>query len=61
MAKLTDAHLEELDHEGFIIVPNFITGDQLTALQAVITLALLEKQYPGWDSDEYRRAAVGLG
>ncbi len=34
MAKLTDAHLEELDHEGFIIVPNFITGDKLKTLQA---------------------------
>ena len=34
MGKLTDVHLEELDHEGFVIVPNFITGDKLKSLQA---------------------------
>ncbi len=34
MGNLTDAHLEELDHEGFIIVPEFITGDKLKTLQA---------------------------
>jgi hypothetical protein len=32
--QLTDAHIEELDHEGFIIVPDFITGDELKTLQA---------------------------
>ena len=34
MGTLIDAHLEELDHEGFVIVPNFITGDKLKTLQA---------------------------
>lgn len=34
MGKLTGAHLEELDHEGFVVVPNFITGDKLKNLQA---------------------------
>ena len=34
MSRLTDAHIEELDHEGFIIVPDFISGDELTKLQA---------------------------
>jgi hypothetical protein len=34
MSRLADAHVEELDHEGFIIVPDFISGDQLTKLQA---------------------------
>ena len=34
MSRLTDAHIEELDHEGFIIVPDFISGDELTTLQA---------------------------
>ena len=34
MDKLTDAHLEELDREGFIVVPNYYTGDRLKTLQA---------------------------
>ena len=33
MDKLTDAHLEELDREGFIVVPNYYTGDRLKTLQ----------------------------
>ena len=32
--KLTDAHIEELDREGFIVVPEFISGDELKTLQA---------------------------
>ncbi len=34
MSKLTDAHIEELDREGFIVVPDFISGARLTKLQA---------------------------
>ena len=34
MSRLTDAHIEELESEGFFIVPDFISGDQLTTLQA---------------------------
>ena len=34
MSRLTDDHIEELDREGFIIVPNFVRGDDLTRLQA---------------------------
>ena len=34
MSKLTDAHIEELDREGFIIVPDFVSGDKLKSLQA---------------------------
>lgn len=34
MSKLTQDHLEELDSEGFIIVPNYIEGDHLERLQA---------------------------
>ena len=34
MSKLTDAHIEELDREGFIIVPDFVSGDKLQSLQA---------------------------
>jgi len=44
MSRLTDDHLEELDREGFIIVPNFISGDQLTRLQAAQRRVL-----PTWD------------
>ncbi len=33
MSKLSDERLEELDKEGFIIVPDFITGDQLNTLR----------------------------
>ena len=44
MSRLTDDHLEELDREGFIIVPNFISGDQLTPLQAARRRVL-----PTWD------------
>jgi len=34
MSKLTDAHIGELDREGFIIIPDFISGAQLETLQA---------------------------
>ena len=34
MSRLTDAHIEELDREGFIIVPDYIGGDELNMLQA---------------------------
>ncbi len=34
MSRLTDDHIEELDREGFIIVPDFVRGDDLTRLQA---------------------------
>ena len=44
MSRLTDDHLEELDREGFIIVPNFISGDQLTPLQAA-----QQRVLPTWD------------
>ena len=40
MPKLTDAHIEELDREGFIVVPDFITGDKLERLQAAQRRAL---------------------
>ena len=44
MSKLTDAHIEELDREGFIIVPEFITRDRLQTLQAAQRRVL-----PTWD------------
>ena len=34
MSQLTDARLEELDREGFIIVPGFISGERLERLRA---------------------------
>jgi hypothetical protein len=34
MIRLTDAHIEELDREGFVIVPDYIGGDELNMLQA---------------------------
>lgn len=40
MSKLTDAHLDELDREGFIIVPDFIEGETLKVLQAAQRRAL---------------------
>jgi len=40
MSRLTDDHIEALDREGFIIVPNFIRGDDLTRLQAAQRLVL---------------------
>jgi hypothetical protein len=33
MSRLTDAHIEQLDREGFLIIPDFITGDELKRLQ----------------------------
>ena len=33
-AKLTDAHLEELEAKGYIIVPGFYTGEKLCEMQA---------------------------
>ena len=40
MSRLTDAHIEELEREGLFIVPDFISGDQLTSLQAAQRRAL---------------------
>jgi len=34
MSKLTDAHIEELDREGFVVVQDFVSGDELKTLQA---------------------------
>ncbi|MFT5090304.1 MAG: ectoine hydroxylase-related dioxygenase (phytanoyl-CoA dioxygenase family) [Candidatus Latescibacterota bacterium] len=34
MSGLSDAHIDELDGEGFIVVPDFISGEQLKTLQA---------------------------
>ncbi|SVB63451.1 uncharacterized protein METZ01_LOCUS216305, partial [marine metagenome] len=34
MTRLTDNHIEELDREGFIVVPDFISGQRLAQLQA---------------------------
>lgn len=42
---LTDAHLEELDREGFVIIPDFISGDELKTLQAAQRRIL-----PTWDA-----------
>ena len=44
MSQLTDDHLEELDREGFIIVPGFISGERLERLQAAQRRAL-----PTWE------------
>ena len=33
-AKLTDAHLEELDAKGYVIIPNYYTGAHLKEMQA---------------------------
>jgi hypothetical protein len=44
VSRLTDEHLETLDREGFIIVPEFITGNTLTRLQAAQRRVL-----PTWD------------
>jgi len=33
MKKLTDAHLAELDENGFVVVPNYYEGDQLREMQ----------------------------
>ena len=34
MGKLTETHLEELEREGFVVVPEYHTGDRLEILQA---------------------------
>ena len=47
MSKLTDAHIDELDREGFIIVPDFVSGDQLKTLQAAQRRAL-----PTWEKNK---------
>ncbi|MBT5872139.1 MAG: hypothetical protein HOH43_01870 [Candidatus Latescibacteria bacterium] len=33
MSRLTDAHIEELEREGFLIIPDFIKGAELKRLQ----------------------------
>ena len=47
MSKLTDAHIDELDREGFIIVPDFVSGDQLKTLQAAQRRTL-----PTWEKNK---------
>ena len=47
MSKLTDAHIDKLDREGFIIVPDFVSGDQLKTLQAAQRRAL-----PTWEKNK---------
>jgi hypothetical protein len=42
--QLTDAHIEELEREGFIVVPDFIAGDELKTLQAAQRRVL-----PSWE------------
>jgi len=32
--RLTDDHIEELEREGFLIIPDFITGEKLESMQA---------------------------
>ena len=44
MSKLTDADLETLDQKGFVIVPDFISGDRLKTLQAAQRRVL-----PSWE------------
>lgn len=44
MTKLTDDILDELDEQGFAIVPNFIEGEKLATLQAAQRRAL-----PTWE------------
>ena len=34
MGKLTGVYLEDLEREGFIVIPDYHTGDWLEALQA---------------------------
>lgn len=45
MSQLTAAHLDELDREGFIIVPGFISGERLERLQAAQRRVL-----PTWEA-----------
>lgn len=44
MQRLSDKNLEELDQDGFTIVPDFIAGDLLTTLQAAQRRVL-----PSWE------------
>lgn len=43
-AKLTDAHLEELEAKGYVIVPGFYTGEKLREMQAAQRRSL-----PTWE------------
>ena len=43
-AELTDAHLEELEAKGYVIVPGFYTGERLGEMQAAQRRSL-----PTWD------------
>ena len=43
-AKLTDAHLEELEAKGYVIVPGFYTGEKLSEMRAAQRRSL-----PTWD------------
>ena len=42
--ELTDAHLDELDQRGFIILPGFRHGEELKAMQQAQRCVL-----PSWD------------
>ena len=44
MSRLTDSVLEELDEQGFAIVPDFVTGEKLKVMQTAMRKAL-----PPWD------------
>ena len=43
-AELTDAHLDELDAKGYVIVPGFYTGERLREMQAA-----QRRSIPTWD------------
>ena len=44
MSRLKDVHIDELEREGFLIVPDFITGERLATLQAAQRQVL-----PAWE------------
>ena len=56
MSKLSDERLEELDKEGFIIVPDFITGDQLNTLREAQRRVL-----PAWEETKDNPAHGPIG
>lgn len=60
--KLTDERLEELDEQGFIIVPDYIEGGELKRLQEAQRRALPTweeiKDNPPQDQDGYSRGAT---
>ena len=56
--KLTDEQLRELDVQGFLIIPNAFSREEVDVLRAQVPM-LLEEFYPEANSDDTANGNVG--